>query len=185
MKMCHKCNTMKPRSEFHKNVRASDGLQTQCAKCGREYSINYNLKHERQAWRHMLNRCNDVSHHAYDRYGGRGIKVCDRWSEYDNFLADMGKRPYPKAELDRIDNNSGDRIDNNSGYWKDNCRWTNHTVNMRNRRNITMTMEKARAIRAAKVAGGSTQRAIAKLFGISPQQCSVIIQGKIWKEGAV
>ena len=96
---------------------------------------------------------------------------------YESFLEDMCKRPYPKAELDRIGNNGG--------YSKDNCRWTNHTVNMRNRRNITMTMEKARAIRAAKVAGGETQRAIAKRFGISPQQCSVIIQGKIWKEGAV
>jgi hypothetical protein len=176
MKMCHKCNTMKPCNEFHKNVRSGDGLQTQCAECGREYSINYNLRNERQAWRHMLNRCNDPKHHAFDRYGGRGIKVCDRWSDYDNFLADMGQRPYRKAELDRIDNNSG--------YRKDNCRWTNHTTNMRNRRNVTMTMETARLIRAAKKRGKRTQRAIAKAFGISPQQCSVIIQGKIWKEGA-
>jgi len=175
MKMCHKCNTMKPRSEFHKHTLSKDGLQSCCRVCGGKMNRSWRDRFgERQAWRHMRNRCNDPKHHAYDRYGGRGIKVCARWADYDNFLADMGKRPYRKAELDRIDNNGG--------YSKDNCRWTDHTTNMRNRRNVTMTMETARLIRAAKKRGGTTQRAIAKAFNITPQQVSEIVLCQTWKE---
>jgi hypothetical protein len=175
MKMCHKCDTMKPRSEFFRNKITPDGLQGCCKMCCSTYNKRWRDRFgERQAWRHMLNRCNDVRHHAYDRYGGRGIKVCKRWEDYDNFLADMGKRPYRKAELDRIDNNGG--------YSKDNCRWTDHTTNMRNRRNVTMTMETARLIRAAKARGNKTQRAIAKAFNITPQQVSEIVLCQTWKE---
>ena len=81
---------------------------------------------EHMCWGSMIQRCLNPKHRAYARYGGRGITVCDRWRHsYENFLADMGRRPTPKHSLDRIDNDLG--------YSPDNCRWTSAKRQMRNR----------------------------------------------------
>lgn len=76
-------------------------------------------------WRGMLARCNNPNEPSYRHYGGRGIRVCDRWLEFDAFLADMGDRP---ATL------SLDRRDNNGNYEPGNCRWATMTQQGRNRR---------------------------------------------------
>src|SRR3990167_3632980 len=57
------------------------------------------------AWRSMRVRCTKPKCAPYARYGGRGIKVCDRWRKFENSLADMGERPTPTHSLDRINNN--------------------------------------------------------------------------------
>ena len=67
-------------------------------------------------WMGMKNRCNRPSSQDYHRYGARGIKVCDRWLDFRNFLADMGPRPSPKHSIDRFPNNDGN-------YEPGNCRW--------------------------------------------------------------
>jgi hypothetical protein len=67
------------------------------------------------AWRSMKQRCLNPNCADYKNYGGRGIKVCDRWLEFQNFLADMGRRPSPRHSLDRLDNNKG--------YEPGNCLW--------------------------------------------------------------
>jgi hypothetical protein len=76
------------------------------------------------AWKNMRRRCSDPTHENYQRYGGRGIKVCARWESFENFLADMGERPEGK-EIDRKDNNGN--------YEPGNCRWVTHAENVRNR----------------------------------------------------
>jgi hypothetical protein len=78
------------------------------------------------SWQAMKGRCLDVNHHAYARYGGCGITVCERWMEFENFLADMGERPAGKT-LDRHPDPFG-------GYEPTNCRWATPKEQQHNRR---------------------------------------------------
>ncbi len=89
---------------------------------------------EYNSWSQMICRCENPKHQAYDRYGGRGIAVCDRWRKsFEDFFADMGARP-PKTSLDRIDTNKG--------YDLSNCKWSTHTEQQRNKRdNVMITID--------------------------------------------
>ena len=77
-------------------------------------------------WANMKTRCYNPRTDRYYHYGGRGIKVCERWHSYKNFYEDMYPRPTPFHQIDRIDND-GD-------YFPGNCRWVSAEVNSRNRR---------------------------------------------------
>ena len=77
-------------------------------------------------WNAMRDRCQNPNNVAYKNYGGRGIKVCESWSDFSNFYADMGE-PSDGLTLDRIDNDGN--------YCKDNCRWIGRSEQSLNRRN--------------------------------------------------
>lgn len=78
-----------------------------------------------QSWMSMKERCDDPNHKSYLQYGGRGIYYCSRWSNFVEFLADMGKRPEGKTL---------GRIDNDGIYEPTNCEWQTHKEQARNRR---------------------------------------------------
>lgn len=87
---------------------------------------------EYKSWCGMIERCGNKKNHAYDRYGGRGIKVCARWRKsFENFLVDMGEKPHRKLSLDRI-NVNGD-------YAPGNCRWATNLEQRHNRRDSKTT----------------------------------------------
>ena len=74
-------------------------------------------------WINMVRRCLDTRSSKFHQYGGVGITVCDRWLKFEQFLADMGKRP---------EGCTLDRIDGTLGYSPDNCRWADIRTQQRN-----------------------------------------------------
>jgi hypothetical protein len=100
---------------------------------------------EYKAWQTMRLRCTNPQNQAYADYGGRGITVCSQWLDsVETFVKDMGLKPSPKHELDRIRNNEG--------YSPDNCHWTTRSNNARNRRsNRWVTYKGERMVLAAAI----------------------------------
>lgn len=82
---------------------------------------------EHYIWRGMKQRCYNPNNKSFKNYGGRGITICDRWqNSFENFLADMGKKPSPTHSIDRV-NNDGN-------YEPANCRWATNQEQSDNKR---------------------------------------------------
>lgn len=123
------------------------GHSTSCLSCARSHPMSEESKlklsrarmvhghHTRKAvsptyrtWCMMHARCYNENFVEYPRYGARGIRVCERWHDFQAFLADMGERPSLRHSVDRFPNKDGD-------YEPGNCRWATSSEQNRNRRN--------------------------------------------------
>lgn len=91
------------------------------------HTKNGKLSKTYQSWSSMIQRCTNINNTEYKNYGNRGIRVCERWTKFVNFLADMGEPQTSRHSLDRIDNNKG--------YNKLNCRWATPKQQARNKQN--------------------------------------------------
>ncbi len=99
-----------------------------------------NLKHgkwqssEYNTWHRMIQRTTNPNDTRYDRYGGRGITVCERWRSFENFYADMGDKPSVGMSIERINNDLG--------YFPENCKWATSKEQSNNTcRNHLITFE--------------------------------------------
>jgi hypothetical protein len=110
-----------------------------CLREEKNKNNNYGFKHGRtskidgksnrigtySSWEAMNARCNNPNYIYYKDYGGRGITICNRWLEFENFLWDMGERPIGKTL---------DRINVNGNYEKSNCKWSTPSEQNNNKR---------------------------------------------------
>jgi hypothetical protein len=81
---------------------------------------------EYKIWLSMRRRCDNENQRCWKDYGGRGIKCCERWDSFENFLEDMGSRPSR--------NHSLHRINNNGNYEPENCMWATLKQQAENKR---------------------------------------------------
>jgi hypothetical protein len=120
-------------------------------------------------WTSMKQRCYNEKAINYHNYGGRGIKVCDRWlNSFENFLSDMGERPEGKS-LDRYPDNDGN-------YEPGNCRWASSKTQCRNRRNNVVNPQIVREIRASD----RPLKHFTKKYGLLYGTAWLIRKNKIW-----
>lgn len=123
---------------------------------------------EYNSWRGMIERCERKAHRGYADYGGRGIKVCDRWrNSFPAFLADMGAKPGPGYSIERRENAKG--------YEPGNCFWATRKEQNRNKRNnrlITIDGQSKTAPEWAEIAGVAAATILCRIDrdGLTPEE---------------
>lgn len=159
------------------------GRTSSCGCLARELTVRRSRTHgmtnspEWLTWRRMRARCYNENCDSYPHYGGRGIRVCDRWLEsFQSFLEDMGPRP--------TDRHSIDRINVNGDYEPNNCRWATPEQQGSNRtcnRVLTANGETAIAAEWARRAGVSQTTINNRLERGWPVEKAVTAPDQRWK----
>lgn len=108
----------------------TEGKAIRCKDCSLNHLVKINTTHGLSyskiysVWQGMINRCLNPKHDNYHIYGGRGIKICERWMKFENFYEDMGDPPNGLTIH---------RVNNNGNYCKENCIWATKKIQDRNR----------------------------------------------------
>jgi hypothetical protein len=131
------------------------------------------------SWYNMKSRCLNKNHTAYSYYGGRGVKVCDKWLTFDGFLEDMGVRP---------DGTTLGRLGDKGNYEKSNCEWqtkkkqteTLHIPKGSKHYKAKLTEHDVKIMRRAYEAGMCTQRELAFEYNISKLTVWSVLKRKSW-----
>ncbi|MDP4459875.1 hypothetical protein QUD39_01190 [Staphylococcus hyicus] len=133
-------------------TRIRNGSKKSCGclrkKKTRERNTTHNKSQTRlyRIWCNMKARCNNSNNPAFDRYGGRGIKICDEWNKsFDEF--------YKWAKISGYTNElTIERVDNDGNYEPDNCKWANYSIQGRNKRNNALSEYKGKLRTRAEIA---------------------------------
>jgi len=155
------------RKHYWKFKKYGDPLHANIETHGMENTTEY------MSWISMKTRCYNKNSRVYHWYGNRGIKICDRWkNNFAAFFEDMGLKPFPKAQIDRIDNNGN--------YEPSNCRWVTSAENCRNSSWVKLTVQKAKEIREKYNKKIATRKELAVLYGVCTETIGSVIRKKTW-----
>lgn len=124
------------------------------------------------AWLQMRDRCDNPTNKSWADYGGRGIKVCERWMTFEAFFADLGARP---AGL------TLERSNNELGYEPGNVRWATRTEQNRNTRRTKLTLELVNEIRG-RFEHGEGSPSISVRLGLNRSTIHTVLINRIWCE---
>jgi hypothetical protein len=127
---------------------------------------------EYATWVMMRQRCENPNQADFHHYGGRGIKVCKRWSSFAAFMEDMGPRPKGLALV---------RKTPDSHFWPSTCRWSPRGAGAQQRRGTKLTIKDARRIRA-RYRRGETRTDLAREYGVSLTHVCMIVSGDRWRD---
>lgn len=169
--LCGHCNSKK-------ETRIRDGLAAKSCGCKggiykHGYCENGESKRLYKIWSSMKNRCFSKASKRYNRYGARGITVCDEWLEFKPFMEWANANGYS-------DNLQIDRINNDGNYDPSNCRFVTLANNNRNKANTKLSFEKAGEIRSMYKEGHYSQRKLASIFDVPQGTVWKVLKNKAW-----
>lgn len=181
IKVICECDCGNIKTYYSHNITSGSTTSCGCTKNEklREHSSTHGMTGtpEFRIFECILRRCNNQNASNFERYGGRGITVCDRWqgeNGFQNFYEDMGPKPGDKYSIDRIDNNLG--------YGPSNCKWSTSTEQAQNRRNnVIESIDQANDIRKLWKTNRYTQRELADSYKCTTSTISAIVNNRQWK----